>query len=151
MEWIFVSSLFMFFLDLGTNPCFLNLPKKWNGSLELLKTFSTYLFLFFHHLIAIFLYFGFLFSNPYILGWYIIFVFVVMLHWQTNSHKCILTQVLNKVCMYSDGEPFHDIWYFLGLKSKPYTEYFLVGYLLLGISIAFYKLYFTTHVSKKHK
>jgi hypothetical protein len=140
INWFLGSSILFFLLDLSTNPCFLQLPIILKQRFQMIKLIQTYLFLFIHHLIAIFLYFGWLFSSPYILGWYIIFVLGVMLHWITNKQKCILTQVLNRVCEYSDAEPFHDIWYFLGLKSKPYTNLLLVCYLFIGIIIAFYKI-----------
>ncbi len=125
------SLAFIFFvIDLSTSKCLWRSEPLWLIG-----------FLYLHHLLAIFLYIGWLSSSNTILTLYIFTVLIIILHWFTNNQKCVLTQVINYFCSYDDSEGFHDIFYFVGLKNQKWFDLFLYGYLIIAILISGYKIY----------
>ena len=60
--------------------------------------------LFFHHIFAVYLYFGGLFFNPL---YHLIVVVCTLFHWYTYK-KCILTEITNIYCGVDIDRPFHD-------------------------------------------
>lgn len=95
--------------------------------------------LFIHHIINNFLNFGWLFSNRKLLVLYILTVIGVYIQFALNDHKCVLTQLENKLCNYRKYELFNDIFKMLGIK-KGAGIYFIHGLRLTGVLIAIYKL-----------
>jgi len=138
---IFYASLFFFVLDIFTNPCFIKnffeMEDKSN-----LKKISLLEFLFLHHVLAVYLYFGWLAPTKGYLEIYVILVLVVVFHWMTNNQKCILTQIINWYCVYDDGEYFHDIFWFLGVKEQNnwFNWMFIYLVLLFGSTYALIKI-----------
>ena len=116
---IFVLSFLSFIYDIKTNVCF-----------KLNKSFGLYLFLFFHHFLAVFLYIGWISNSKFILIFYCLFVSIIILHWITNEQKCILTQVINYYCNLPDEEGFHDVFYFIGMKQQKWFNSFIYIYLI---------------------
>jgi hypothetical protein len=94
-----------------------------------------------HHLIAVFLYIGWLSASKTVLMFYIFAVGLIILHWFTNDQKCILTQVINYYCSYPDAEGFHDIFYFTGMKNQSWFNTFIYSYLIIAIVVSVYKIY----------
>jgi hypothetical protein len=127
---LFVLAFISFIYDIQTNICF-----------ESHQSPSLYLFLYFHHVVALFLYFGWLSSSKTILLIYAFTVFLIILHWFTNNQKCILTQIVNYNCGLPDNEGFHDIFYFLGMKKQTWFNPFIYTYLVLFLIISLYKFY----------
>lgn len=123
-------SFLSFLIDIYDNPCFYQQ-----------RSLGLYLFLFGHHFLALFLYFGWLSSSPTILLLYCFTVFIIILHWITNDQKCVLTQVVNYYCNLPDREGFHDIFYYIGFKQKSWFNNFIYSYLIIAIIISIYKLY----------
>ncbi len=93
-----------------------------------------------HHILNMYAQFGFLSNNKYFLYGYIVTPLLVLLHWQTNQNKCILTEDINKKCNIPDNEPFRDIWYLLGLKNIKHYNLIHKSYLIFGWLIALKKL-----------
>ena len=60
--------------------------------------------LFFHHIFAIYLYFGCFFFDPFI---HLIVVVCTLFHWYTYK-KCIFTEYTNLYCGVDINRPFHD-------------------------------------------
>jgi hypothetical protein len=75
------------------------------------------------------LHIGWISSSKIILEFYAFTIFLIVLHWFTNDQKCILTQIVNYYCGFPDGETFHDIFYFLGMKQKDGFNSFIYSYL----------------------
>ena len=61
--------------------------------------------LFFHHIVAAYIYFGPFFFNPF---YHLIFSVFVLIHWYTYK-ACILTVYTNRHCGKDDSTPFRDI------------------------------------------
>jgi hypothetical protein len=141
IKFIFTLTLISFLIDVFTNPCF-------NKSLDTLDTtfdssirsFGMLEFLYFHHLLAVILYFGWLSPSRTFLGFYILFVILIISHWMTNNQKCILTQIINRHCNYDDDERFHDLFYILNLKSKSWFDKFMYIYLFFAFVLSLYKV-----------
>jgi len=135
---VFYASLFFFIADIYTNYCFnQNLVYKKDSILNKITILEL---LFFHHVLAFYLYFGWLSSSSFYLKLYVSLVLIVILHWLTNKDRCILTQIINWYCGYEDAEPFHDIFWFIDLKSKKWYDIFIICYLMVGLIIAMIKI-----------
>ena len=122
-------TLVAFIMDYFTNEC----------------VFSYYMImvLFLHHIINIFVYFGWIFNDKHVLFAHVIFPLLVLLHWRTNDNKCYLTQIINKHCCYDDNYLFRDFTYMLGLKTKTWFNncgiYFVVG---ASVAVSVYKIFY---------
>jgi hypothetical protein len=128
---IFLFSLLSFTLDISTNECFKNYRRT---------TAGLYVFLFFHHFLAAFLYIGWISNSKFILIFYCLFVIVIVLHWITNEQKCILTQIINYYCKFPDEEVFHDIFYFIGMKKQTWFNTFIYAYIFVSFLISLFKI-----------
>lgn len=96
-----------------------------------------------HHIISLFLTLGWLFNNKYILIFYILFIIIVILHWNMNGDKCFLTVIYNRLCGYDDTKLFNEISGIIGLKKyKIWTDYITYVLMILYILIALYKIFF---------
>ena len=96
-----------------------------------------------HHFIVIFMGWGWLFNNKYILLFYILFIIGVILHWKTNDDKCFLTVTYNRLCGYDDSKLFNEFTGIIGLKKyKLWNNYFTYILMILYIVIALYKIFF---------
>jgi hypothetical protein len=134
IKFIFTLTLVSFLIDVFTNPCFSQTLDPSLHSLGMLE------FLYFHHLLAVVLYFGWLSPSRVFLGFYLLLIIIIIFHWMTNDQKCILTQIINRYCNYEDGERFHDLFYIFGLKSKTWFDTFIYIYLFFGFVLSLYKI-----------
>lgn len=95
-----------------------------------------------HHFIAIFMGWGWLFNNKFILLFYILFLIGVILHWKINK-KCFLTVIYNRLCGYDDRKLFNEFSGIIGLKKyKIWTDYITYILMILYMVIALYKIFF---------
>lgn len=136
---IFYASLISFIVDIFNNPCFIQLFEKDKDGYNL-KKISILEFLFLHHVLAIYLYFGWLAPTKGYLEIYVILVLVIIFHWMTNNQRCILTQIINWYCDYDDNEWFHDIFWFLGWKAKKWYDPFIYSYIGFGLIFSLIKI-----------
>jgi hypothetical protein len=127
---LFLIAFVSYIYDFETNVCFVKT-----------KQMGLHLFLYFHHVVALFLYFGWLSSSKTILILYAFTIFIIILHWFTNDQKCIITQIVNYYCGLPDAEGFHDIFYFLGMKQQDWFNSFIYSYLGFVFIITLYKIY----------
>jgi hypothetical protein len=127
---IFLFSLLSFILDISTNECFKNYK----------RSIGLYMFLFFHHFLAVFLYIGWISNSKFVLFFYCLFVTAVVLHWITNEQKCVLTQIINYYCNLPDEEVFYDIFYFIGMKKQPWFNTFIYMYIFFAFLISLFKI-----------
>ena len=97
-----------------------------------------------HHIIYMFVTFGFLATDKTVLKLWLVVVAVHLLHWQTNGDKCAVTQWYNKQCNYSGG--IRDMFSVMGwqeISNKLIPDGKRMGQKLvfgLGILFAGYKL-----------
>ncbi len=92
--------------------------------------------LFFHHLLNVFAYTGWLSNDKLILQIYLIMPVIVGFHWLTNSGKCVLTQIHEDDCPSNRG--FQDIFFVFGSRCNKII-YAKIVYLILVYFIAFLK------------
>lgn len=76
------------------------------------------LILFTHHIINIFINFGWLSNNKILLYIYVLSPITTIIHWKLNNNKCILTELHNKAC--NNNIEFNDLFNMLGLKLYPF-------------------------------
>jgi len=92
--------------------------------------------LYFHHLIVIFVLFGWLFNNKIALTLELILPIILLSHWISNNNKCVLTQIVNSLC--GKNIPFSDIFKKMGFGKNLLLLKDIVV-LLIIFSITFYK------------
>jgi len=129
-EFLILGSI-SFILDIKSNDCI----KK-----SKYKTSLIYLNLYFHHLLNVFLNYGWISDDPVVLKIYLVLPLFVLLHWKTNNEKCAVTQHANYICGNPDEEYLHDILYLLGIKNLEYYNVIQGIILLGGMLIAVRKL-----------
>lgn len=84
-----------------------------------------YLALFYHHLLSMFGFIGWLSNNVCFLYCYIFTVFIVVFHWKTNQNKCVVSEYVSNVCL--KKIPFRNIEYILPIpKNIIYMYVFFV-------------------------
>lgn len=102
------------------------------------KNLNTYLLLILviHHIISVFLHFGWIFDNKNMLKLYIFSVIAVIGHQTMNNGKCFLTQIENKICEFKTYHSFTDFYYWLGLKDKPiYRDIYVMDVFVVVMTI----------------
>jgi hypothetical protein len=105
------------------------------------KNIKVNLTLLLHHISNVFTQFGWLSNNKTILTLYLIIPPLIIVHWNSNNNRCILTEYTNKNCNIDQDSSFRDLWFTMGIKGKKYTKQFLRTYLIIVWFIALYKLY----------
>lgn len=128
-----VIGIVAYLLDVATSPYSYYHICKYD-----LRTQSVHLT---HHIMNMYLQFGWLSWNSWILTLYIPSVVGVLVHWEQNGNICFLTDYVNKRCGIRRGEYFRDIWKLLGLKSLEYYEKIHRIYLLVACGVAAWKIY----------
>lgn len=86
-----------------------------------------------HHLLDVFLFWGFAFltlQGEYIA--HIFAVFIVLVHWIYNNNKCIATEYLNELCGWDRDRWLDSLKNMMGLRYV-FGEYF--HFLWLGIIV----------------
>lgn len=94
-----------------------------------------------HHIINIFVNFGWLFYSPILLILYIISIPVMYIHWYLNNNKCKVTSQMNNMCSWDEHTYFNDIFNMLGFKKyENWDKIYHNVFIGIGLSIAIYKL-----------
>lgn len=103
---------------------------------------KVYSILWIHHLVAIFIIFGWLSTSRVVLYTYILLLIVVFLHWNLNNGRCIITQIVNRMCGYDEMAQFNDFFQLIGVKKyKIWDDYLVYVYIIIAVMISIYKLY----------
>ena len=69
--------------------------------------------LLFHRILWVFLFFGWIFNNKYIIIVYLVFNITLQIHWLLNSNECILTPFERQICDFpadSYSDYFYDLF-----------------------------------------
>ncbi len=99
-----------------------------------------------HHLIGTFLHFGWIFNNPYILMFYIVFMIGVLIHWFTNDMNCFLVQVENNICGIEQNKKLNILYKLI--NNEKVANYIYVSIAIILICVAFVKI--INHYKKIH-
>lgn len=130
---IFLGGLLSYLLDISTAPK--NYYKKCINNPE----FHAKLLL--HHIIVIFIFFGWLSNNKYMLIIHLFLPLILMMHWNTNNNRCAMTETVNNMCGLDKDEYIRDFIYLIGLKKSKYYDPFYKIFLLFTFIYVMYKLY----------
>jgi hypothetical protein len=131
---ILIVTIISYIIDIKNNNCKHNNDK--------VKQYAFYLFLLIHHFVAAILYLGWLSNNKSFLLFYLIFLSLVLTDWCIDDLKCILTEIINTYCGNDEREPFHDLFYLIGLKRTNYYSPFIYLYLLFTFVISLVKIFY---------
>ena len=101
----------------------------------IINRFLLILFIILHHIILIFLMFGWLLSGIWLIV-YLISILLVNLSWMFTDGLCWLTVIENNICGWEKEKPFNHIFTLLDVK-KTNTYYIFI---IFAIGIAIYKL-----------
>lgn len=94
-----------------------------------------------HHIIVIFIFFGWLSNDKYILSIYVFIPIILITHWKTNQNRCAMTETVNKMCDLHQDEYIRDFIYMIGLKKSKYYDSIYKLFLLFSFTFVIYKLY----------
>ena len=91
-------------------------------------TYTGEVLLFFHHIMAVYIYFGPLFFNPF---YHLLFCVILLIHWHTYK-ACIVTKWTNYYCGVDMNRPFHDYVRLLKLyKIYEYIHWHMIYVLII--------------------
>lgn len=127
---IFIFSVVFYVIDIYTGK---NNYKKCRNNPY------TMFYLYIHHFINTFLWFGWLCRSPYLLVTYIIVIGIVVSLWQIIG-SCFMTYYVNKKCGMPKDENFNDIINVIGIKKLSYYKYINYTTLVLYLAIAIYRV-----------
>ena len=71
------------------------------------NTLKSKSFLFLHHMISVYGYFGCFLFNPI---YHFLSLIGVLIHWKTNNNRCEFTVITNKQCGYDESRVFNDFF-----------------------------------------
>ena len=94
-----------------------------------------------HHIIIMFIFFGWLSNNKYLLVLYTFIPFVLIIHWKINNNRCVMTEDINSMCGLDKDEYVRDFLYLIGFKKSKYYDPFYKTFLLFTFVYVIYKLY----------
>ncbi len=97
--------------------------------------------LLFHHIVVMFIFFGWLSNNRYILSFYVFVPVILIAHWKSNNNRCTLTEDVNKMCGLDQDEYIRDFLYLIGLKHTKYYDPVYKSFLLFSFSVVLIKLF----------
>ena len=97
--------------------------------------------LYLHHVIASFIYFGWISQNRNILFLHLITIIITMLVQLNNEHRCPSTEIVNEKCNISRNNHLRDFLYFLRIKNFQHKSIqFYYIYIFVGFVISFVKI-----------
>jgi hypothetical protein len=139
---ISVRSSLYFFIIIGTISFLADIysgkNKLYNNCREPYITLSL---LYFHHIIASFVYFGWISQNRNILFLHLITIIIVILVQLNNEHRCPSTEFVNEKCNISRNNYLRDFLYFLRIKNFQHKSIqFYYIYIFIGFTISFVKI-----------
>lgn len=94
-----------------------------------------------HHIIVMFIFFGWLSNNKYLLMIHAFIPFILIIHWKTNNDRCIMTEDINNMCGLDKDEYIRDFLYIIGFKKTKYYDTVYKIFLLFTFGVVIYKLY----------
>jgi hypothetical protein len=94
-----------------------------------------------HHIMVIFIFFGWLSNNKYILYIYVFIPIVLLVHWKQNNNRCVLTETVNTMCGLDKDDHIRDFIYFLGIKKTKYYDPLYKTFLVLIFFFVIFKIF----------
>ena len=132
-------AIFNFFYD----TCFSDVKNCLSNTKTSGKKLLVVLITFFHHFLAVFGLFGWLFNNKKILMTYVILITITIIQWKINKGHCVITRAVSKLSDTPKYKRFNDFYQIIGLKKLIPSRWLYYVSLSIFIGIALYKIYFT--------
>tara|TARA_Y100001970_G_C14147145_1_gene810525 strand:+ start:853 stop:1377 length:525 start_codon:yes stop_codon:yes gene_type:complete len=98
---------------------------------------------FFHHFLATFGLFGWMFNNKKLLILYISIIVVTIVQWKFNNGDCLVTKQVAILSNNKEYKRFNDFYRIIGLKKIIPPKILYYGSLSIFVLIALYKIFFT--------
>ena len=136
---LLVLGVFCFFYDVfisDVKTCLDQTPSMFDKVLIVLITF-------FHHLLAMFGLFGWMFNNKKIVLAYVVVVIITLVQWNVNNGHCVITDLVANISGNKEYKRFNDLYRIIGYKKIVTSKFLYYSSFLLFIVIALYKLIFT--------
>jgi len=129
--------LFEFIIDVfftkETIKC-IRSKKSLNDKIEILGIIS------FHHIISVFIIFGWMLTNIKLLILYIFMTIGTIISWSVNNGLCYLTVMQNTRCNWIKTKKFNHIFSIFNIPHNKNTIKYFIGYTIFGILAALYKI-----------
>ena len=126
-----ITSMFDFYTS-DIKECLEN-TKSWNTKYRIIFN------ILFHHFFANFSFIGWMFNNVIVLIIFCISPIIVAVHWNTNSNKCFITDITNKLCQFTKYKKFNEITTMLDFSDRSFSLLFI--YRFVATMYGVYKLY----------
>jgi hypothetical protein len=99
--------------------------------------------LIFHHILSVFVYFGWILNDKRILQVYLFIPPIIAMHWLMNEN-CIITEYTNETCNWKKTKYLNDLIEQMHFKKEAFLDTIKYHYILiiLGYCIALYKVFF---------
>ncbi len=133
MQLNIILFILLIFLDTIFDLC----SKKTSVCVE--KENRAFAIIVFHHIFCIFLYFGWLLDNKYVLLIYLASIFATVSLWIILG-PCKITEKTNEICDWDDHEKFNDIMNYFNDKMQPSPIKIHLPVMLIGAFIGIWKL-----------
>jgi len=127
----------LFVLLIFLNTIFDLCSKKTSVCIE--KENRAFAIIVFHHIFCVFLYFGWLLDNKYVLLAYLGTVFVTVSLW-IYLGTCVITKKTNEICEWDNSVKFNDIINVLNQKMQPASVKMHLPILLIGAFVGIWKI-----------
>lgn len=131
--YIILLGILSYLLDISTAP------KRYYS--KCINKTKFHLKLLLHHTIVMFIFFGWLSNNKYLLIIYVFIPFILIIHWKTNNNRCVMTEDVNNMCGLDKDEYIRDFLYIIGFKKTKYYDPVYKIFLLFTLGVVIYKLY----------
>ena len=97
---------------------------------------------FFHHFLAVFGLFGWLFNNKIFLITYIVLIVFMIVQWKLTGGVCVVTKSVSILADNPEYKRFNDVYKIIGLKRLIPSRMLYYGSLTIFVGIALYKIIF---------
>lgn len=96
----------------------------------------------FHHFLAVFGLFGWLFNNKIFLITYIVLIVFMIVQWKFTGGVCVVTKSVSILADNPEYKRFNDVYKIIGLKRLIPSRMLYYGSLSIFVGIALYKIIF---------
>lgn len=129
--------LFEFIVDVffteETIKC-INSKKSLDDKIEL------YSIIYFHHMLSVFIIFGWMLTNIKLLILYIFMTIGTIISWSFNNGLCYITVMENVRCHWVKTKPFNHVFSIFNIPINKKTNKYFIGYTIFGLLVALYKI-----------
>lgn len=94
-----------------------------------------------HHLLFAFILTGWCVDDVRINVLYLCTIWIVMLNWEATGGYCTLTVMLNESCNLPKDSYFHDLFYWVGIKTHPQGDLIYKMFLFFALTVSMWRVW----------